>query len=142
MAKTIFEEMGVTYSSHGEYNLPDIALLEQKNYHIGKYGRIREKYLKEHRRVTYLNLLTSCTLYEHLANIDAKAATAVKTKNIITKGSKSEIYGLMDPKNSLYELKDRDWESRDFGTKTIVFTNVDKIKIDLFGANNEYNRVK
>ena len=73
MAKTIFEEMGVTYSRHGENNLPDIALPEQKNYHIGKYGRMREKYLKEHRRVTYLNLLTSCTLYEHLANIDAEA---------------------------------------------------------------------
>ena len=72
MAKTIFEEMGVTYSRHGEYNLPDIALLEQKNYHIGKYGRMREKYLKEHQRVTYLNLLTSCTLNEHLANIDAE----------------------------------------------------------------------
>ena len=73
MAKTIFEEMDVRYSRHGDYNLPNLMLPEQTNLINGKYGRMREKYIKEHRRLTYLNLLTSCTMNEHLAYIDAQA---------------------------------------------------------------------
>ena len=73
MAKTIFEEMDVTYSLNGDYNLPNLILPEQTDLFIGKYGRMHEKYLKERRRVTYLNLLTSCTMNEYLANVDAQA---------------------------------------------------------------------
>ena len=73
MEKTIFEEMDVTYSRHGDYNLPNLILPEQTDLFIGKYGRMHEKYLKERRRVTYLNLLTSCTMNEYLANVDAQA---------------------------------------------------------------------
>ena len=38
-----------------------------------KYGRMRERYLREHKRVLYFNLLTSGKLYEHLAEIDTSA---------------------------------------------------------------------
>ena len=38
-----------------------------------KYGRTREKYLREHKKVLYFNLLTSGKLYEHLAEIDTSA---------------------------------------------------------------------
>lgn len=40
---------------------------------LTKYGRMREKYLREHRKVLYCNLLTSGKLYEHLAEIDTSA---------------------------------------------------------------------
>ena len=45
---------------------PDLALPEQTNYPIGKYGKMRLDYLKKHRRGTYTTLLTSCTLNQHL----------------------------------------------------------------------------
>ena len=40
---------------------------------LTKYGRMRERYLREHRKILYINLLTSGKLYEHLAEIDTSA---------------------------------------------------------------------
>ena len=68
--KSLFEEMGGTYTQVGDYFIPDLALPETEEYHIGKYGRMRRNYLKEHRPVLYSNFLTSGTLYQHLAEID------------------------------------------------------------------------
>ena len=65
--KSIFEEMGGTYTKVGDYYIPDLALPETEEYQIGKYGRMRRRYLKEHRPVLYAHYLTSCTLHEHLA---------------------------------------------------------------------------
>ena len=68
--KSLFEEMGGTYRREGDYLIPNLALLEEPEYQIGKYGRMRRSYLKEHRPVLYANLLTSGTLYRHLAEIN------------------------------------------------------------------------
>ena len=68
--KSIFEEMGGTYRQEGDYLIPNLALPEEPEYQIGKYGRMRRRYLKEHRPVLYANLLTSGTLHRHLAEID------------------------------------------------------------------------
>ena len=68
--KTIFEEMGGTYRQVGDYFIPNITLLDDGEYQIGKYGRMRRSYLKEHRPVLYANFLTSGTLHRHLAEID------------------------------------------------------------------------
>ena len=70
MKKTIFEEMGGTYRQEGDYLIPNLALPDEPEYQIGKYGRMRRNYLKEHRPVLYANLLTSGTLHRHLAEID------------------------------------------------------------------------
>ena len=40
---------------------------------LTKYGRMRERYLREYKKVLYCNLLTSGKLYEHLAEIDTSA---------------------------------------------------------------------
>lgn len=68
--KSLFEEMGGTYRQEGDYLIPNLALPDTGDYHIGKYGRMRRTYLKEHRRVLYTNLLTSGVLFKHLAEID------------------------------------------------------------------------
>ena len=68
--KSIFEQMGGTYRQEGDYLIPNLALPEEPEYQIGKYGRMRRRYLKEHRPVLYANLLTSGTLHRHLAEID------------------------------------------------------------------------
>ena len=68
--KSLFEEMGGTYRQEGDYLIPNLALPDEAEYQIGKYGRMRRSYLKEHRPVLYANLLTGGTLHRHLAEID------------------------------------------------------------------------
>lgn len=54
----------------GDYLIPNLVLPDTGDNQIGKYGRMRRRYLKEHRRVLYTNLLTSGDLPRHLAEID------------------------------------------------------------------------
>ena len=68
--KSLFEQMGGTYHQEGDYLIPNLALPEEPDYQIGKYGRMRRSYLKAHRPVLYANFLTSGTLHRHLAEID------------------------------------------------------------------------
>ena len=66
----LFEKMGGTYRREGDFLIPNLVLPDTGDYQIGKYGRMRRRYLKEHRRVLYTNLLTSGNLRCHLAEID------------------------------------------------------------------------
>ena len=68
--KSLFEQMGGTYRREGDFLIPNLVLPDTGDYQIGKYGRMRRRYLKEHRRVLYTNLLTSGNLRCHLAKID------------------------------------------------------------------------
>ena len=73
MEKTIFEQNGGTYTQQGDYLLPDVKLPEQPEYEIGVWGQRHRRFLKEHHRVRYYNMLTKCTLYPHLAEVDQQA---------------------------------------------------------------------
>lgn len=73
MAKTIFEEMGGTYTQVGDYLLPDLELPQEEQPPIGVWGQRHRRYLKEHRRATYVTLLTGGKLNGYLADIDRQA---------------------------------------------------------------------
>lgn len=73
MAKTIFEEMGGTYTQVGDYFLPDLELPEKETQSIGIWGQRHKRYLKENKRATYATLLTSGKLNSYLADIDEQA---------------------------------------------------------------------
>ena len=73
MTKTIFEEMGGTYTQVRDYLLPDLKLPEEDQQPIGVWGQRHWRYLKEHRRATYATLLTSGKLNGYLADIDRQA---------------------------------------------------------------------
>ena len=74
MKKTIFEEMGGTYIRHGDYLIPCLTLPEEEEQRfIGVWGQRHLRYLKEHRRRVYLNLLTSGRLNSYLADIEEQA---------------------------------------------------------------------
>ena len=74
MAKTIFEEMGGTYVRQGDYNLPCLSLPTEKGSKpVGVWGQRHLRYLKQHRKVLYTNLLTSGKLNSYLADIDKQA---------------------------------------------------------------------
>lgn len=63
----------ITYTEHNGLYYPDLALPEQTNYPIGKYGNLRLDFMKKHRRGTYTTLLTEGRLNEYLHAIDIQA---------------------------------------------------------------------
>lgn len=73
MEKTIFEQMGGRYEKQGDYLIPCLTLPTEKETGIGVWGQRHLRYLKEYRRVTYTNLLTSGRLNTYLADIDMQA---------------------------------------------------------------------
>ena len=62
--------MTIQYHKSGDYYLPDLVLEDTEVQPIGKYGRMRKRYLKEHRPVLYSNMLLKGKLFQHLAEID------------------------------------------------------------------------
>ena len=68
--KSLFEEMGGTYRQEGDYLIPNLALPDDSNYRVGKYGHMRLAYLKEHRKILYTNYLMEGTLPKHLSEIE------------------------------------------------------------------------
>ena len=69
----------LTYIRCGDYDIPNLKLSEQPETSIGKYGRMRKSYLKEHRPILYNQLLMSEKLYPHLIEIDRTAQERVET---------------------------------------------------------------
>ena len=63
----------ITYTQQGDYLLPDLKLPEQPKVEIGIWGKRHLRYIKQHHKIRYTNLLTSCKLTEHLADIDEQA---------------------------------------------------------------------
>ena len=64
---------GLTYTRSGDYWIPDLSLSQQETQPLGKYGRMRKKYLQEHRPVLWNSLILSEKLYPHLREIDETA---------------------------------------------------------------------
>lgn len=73
MEKSIFEQLGGTYEQQGDYLLPCLTLPTEKEQPIGIWGQRHLRYLKNYRRVTYINLLTSGRLNAYLVEIDKQA---------------------------------------------------------------------
>ena len=68
--KSVFETMGGTYRQCGDYLIPEIALPDTEKISIGKYGRMRQRYLKEHRGVLYNAMILDGTLWSHHTEVD------------------------------------------------------------------------
>ncbi|MFR8215087.1 MAG: TnpV protein [Oscillospiraceae bacterium] len=79
MGKSIFEEMGGRYEKQGGYLIPCLTLPTEKETVIGIWGQRHLRYLKEYRRVTYTNLLTSGRLNAYLADTDRQAQERFET---------------------------------------------------------------
>ena len=79
MGKSIFEEMGGRYEKQGDYLIPCLTLPTEKETGIGIWGQRHLRYLREYRRVTYTNLLTSGRLNAYLADIDRQAQERFET---------------------------------------------------------------
>lgn len=75
MAKTIFEQMDGTYTMQGDYCLPNLTLPTEEERPIGVWAQRRLRYLKQHHKILYYNLLTSGKLHSHLADVEEEAQT-------------------------------------------------------------------
>ena len=71
----IDEKTGISYTLQGDYYLPDFVLPAEGNRSVGVWGQRHLRYLKQHRKVFYTNLLTSGKLRSYLADIDEQAET-------------------------------------------------------------------
>ena len=71
--------MELTYRKEGDYLIPNLALRPKPSMVLGKYAYLRRKYLREHRRVIYFNLLTSDKLKEHLWDTEQTALERMET---------------------------------------------------------------
>ena len=86
--KTIFEQMGGTYTEVNGYLLPNLVLPEPDLRPIGRWGRQHGDYLKEHRPASYTTLLTSCKLDSYLADVDERATEMLE--RLVSQMAKSE----------------------------------------------------
>ena len=74
MTDTLFEQLGGTYTQIGDYLLPDLSLpAEKETGNIGVWALRHKRYLKQHHKVLYYNLLTSGKLDSYLADIEEQA---------------------------------------------------------------------
>ena len=96
--KSMFESMGGTYTKSGDYFIPDIALPKTSNRRIGKYGRMRHRYLKEHRPVLYSTMILDGSLWDHLAEVDMSCNNRLD----------AIISGMQEKQGITEELKARD----------------------------------
>ena len=71
--KSLFEQLSGTYTRQGDYCLPDVCLPPEEERPIGIYGQRRLRYLKQHHKILYYNLLTSGKLHSHLADVEEEA---------------------------------------------------------------------
>ena len=74
MTDTLFEQLGGTYTQTGDYLLPDLSLpAEKETGNIGVWALRHKRYMKQHHKVLYYNLLTSGKLDSYLADIEEQA---------------------------------------------------------------------
>ena len=115
--------MEITYTERNGIFSPDLALPKQTNHPIGKYGRMRLDYLKQHRRGTYTTLLTSCTLNQHLYDteqevkwqIDLTLSRLVKERGI------TEELKVTDPMRWVQEMNNAKHYAEEMVLNEIVY---------------------
>ena len=74
MTETLFEQFGGTYIKQGDYLMPNLTLpAEEEIGDIGVWATRHKRYLKQHHKLIYYNLLTSGTLHSHLADTEEQA---------------------------------------------------------------------
>jgi hypothetical protein len=97
----IDERTGIEYTLVGDYYMPNLAIPKQEKITLNKYGRMRLKYLKEHKKAEYSIMLVDGTLNKHLKEIQEIAQTRVE-QIIEQLKSKSDLTEDMKNSDMLY----------------------------------------
>ena len=86
--KDKFIKNGIEYVRQGDYYIPNLTVPDETEYQIGKYGRLRRTFLKEHHNWLYSTMLMQGTLLKHLAEIDEICHSTLK--DMMSKMAKQE----------------------------------------------------
>ena len=86
--KSLYEQMGGTYRQEGDYLIPNLLPPEGSDIPLGRYGRLRRSFLKEHHRGIYTSMLLNGSLWTHLHEID-KSCTE-QMERIVSQIAKQE----------------------------------------------------
>ncbi len=97
--KSIYEEAGGAYTRQGNYELPDLKVQPEIEVEIGVWGQRYRRYLKQHHRIRYYNLLMAGKLNEHLEEIDQQAERMFQSleKSLAERGNVKEKLKATDP---------------------------------------------
>ena len=98
--------MKLTYTERNGLLYPDLELPPQKNYPLGKYGRLRLDFIKQHRRGTYGSLRAQAKLNEYLHEIDEQATEMVQSimSDLTKKNGNDEKLKATDPWRWVQEM--------------------------------------
>ena len=115
--------MELTYTERNDIMYPDLALPEQTNHPIGKYGRMRLDYLKRHRRGTYTTLLTSCTLNQHLYETEqeAKRQIDLTLSRLVKERGITEELKAIDPLRWAQEMNNTKQSAEEIVLSEIIY---------------------
>ena len=115
--------MELAYTERNGIMYPDLALPEQTNYTIGKYGRMRLDYLKKHRRGTYTTLLTSCTLNQHLYETEqeAKQQIDLTLSRLVKERGITEELKATDPLRWVQEMNNAKHDAEELVMNEIIY---------------------
>ncbi len=93
--------MELTYTKCGDYYIPDLKAPEAPAYPIGKYGRLRRRYLAEHRPMLYETMILGGTLWDHLSEIERSCRD--RMERIVSEMAKVE--GINEELKSAYQME-------------------------------------
>ena len=113
----------LTYTMQGDYRLPNLELPKQPEAPMGRYSRMRAKYLKENRKVLYYNLLTSCKLSEHLTQIEQTATEMEErlTKEMAVKEGLTESLKATDMMSWVRKMNNLKSRVQEIVMKEVIF---------------------
>ena len=79
LPSTVYDETnGLTYDLVGDYYFPRLIVPEEPEGDLGRYGRMRKRFLKEHQPDTFALMLMESTLTQHLMDIDREAKEQIE----------------------------------------------------------------
>ena len=115
--------MELTYTERNGVMYPDLALPEQTNHPIGKYGKLRLDYLKKHRRGIYTTLLTSCTLNQHLYETEqeAKRQIDITLSRLVKERGVTEELKATDPLRWAQEMNNAKQSAEEVVLNDIIY---------------------
>ena len=120
--KSIFEQFGGVYTMQGDYRLPNLTLPAEEERPIGVWGQRRLRYLKQHHKVLYYNLLTSGKLHSHLADVEEQAQDLFSrlVKEHAEKAGITENLKATDQMKWVQSINNIQWPINEYIEKVII----------------------
>ena len=121
-----FIENGIEYVRHGDYYFPNLSVSNNKEYNIGKYGRLHSKFIKKHRPAFYSMKMIDGTWLDYLEEIDNTAKEMVDklVKELATKQGITEELKTKDQFSWISAMERFKHMAEEFVFEEIVYSKI------------------